>query len=174
MRGEGAAEDFSTTAVEVTATRVLPRIAGEYFGCAKAATRGKAPAEELHRFRIAAKNLRYTIDLFAPLYGASNNGLLQQLQGVQTLWGEINDCVIVRRMVSRHKGDPEILAALKKRRRKKAEEFRRHWAAAFSSAAAVRRWTDNLRHAGGQTRTARKPPAHSAPVAMAAGRAASA
>jgi len=43
-------------------------MAEEYFSCGEEATRDKASAEKLHRFRIAAKNLRYTVDLFAPLY----------------------------------------------------------------------------------------------------------
>lgn len=174
LEGAGAAEDFCANPVEVTAKRMLPRMAKEYFSCGKDAVRDKAPAEELHRFRIAAKNLRYTLDLFAPLYGASINGLLQQLKGVQTLLGEINDCAAVRRMVSRDKGGREILAALKKRQRRKAAEFRQHWTSAFSSAAAVRRWTDDLRRVGGQIRVARKPPARSAPAALVARRSASA
>jgi CHAD domain-containing protein len=170
----GAAEDFSVNPLEVTAGRTLPRMAKEYFRCGKDAARDKAPAEELHRFRMAAKNLRYTLDLFAPLYGASVNGLLQQLKGVQTLLGGINDCATVRRMVARHDGSHDILAALKKRQRRKAGQFRRSWAAVFSNASAAARWTECLRQASGQARVARKPPGRSAPAAMAAGRRASA
>ena len=174
LKCESATEDFCSTPVEVTTRQMLPRMAMEYFSCGKDATRDQTTAEDLHRFRIAAKNLRYTLDLFAPLYGTSINGLLQQLKGVQTLLGEINDCVTVQRMVSRHRGGRKILAALKKRQRKNAEQFRRHWTAAFSSAAAVRRWTENLRLVGDQTRVARKPPARSAPAALVTGRSASA
>ncbi|MGB9455484.1 MAG: CHAD domain-containing protein [Bryobacteraceae bacterium] len=166
LEGEGGAQEFSANAVKVTARRIMPWMAKEYFRCGKDAARDQAPAEELHRFRIAAKNFRYALDLFAPLYGASANGLIQQLKDIQTLLGEVNDCATVGRMVSRHKGGREILAALKKRQRKKAEEFRQHWTAAFSSAAAVRRWTDNLRHVGDQPRVARKPPARSARAAL--------
>jgi CHAD domain-containing protein len=165
LEGEGTSEEFCASPAAVTARRMPPQMAREYFRRGKDAMRDKAPAEGLHQFRIATKNLRYTLDLFAPLYGSSINGLLQQLKGVQSLLGEINDCATARRMVSRHKGGREILAALKRRQRKKAEEFRQHWSAAFSSAAAVRRWTDNLHRVGDQTRAARKPPARSWPGA---------
>jgi CHAD domain-containing protein len=169
----GASEDFAASAVEATAERILPRMAKEYLRCGKDAAREKAPAEELHRFRIAAKNLRYTLDLFAPLYGDSINGLLQQLKGVQTLLGGINDCATVRRMVARLEGGEEILAALKKRQRREAGQFRQHWAAAFSSGAEAARWADCLRHAP-EHRVARKPPGRSVPAALAAGRSAGA
>jgi len=166
----GASEDFAANRAEATAGRILPRMAKEFFRYGKEAARDKAPAEELHRFRIAAKNLRYTLDLFDPLYGESISGLQQQLKGVQTLLGGINDCATVRRMVARLEGGEEILAALKKRQRRKAAQFRQHWAA-FASGAEAARWADCLRHAGEQT-VARKPPGRSVPMAMAAGRSA--
>jgi CHAD domain-containing protein len=170
LGGEDIAEDFCAIPVKVTAKRMLPQMAKEYFSGGKDAARGKASAEELHRFRIASKNLRYTLDLFAPLYGTSINGLLQQLKGVQTLLGEINDCATVGRMVAQHQDGSGILSALKKRQRRKAEQFRQHWTAEFSGAAQVRRWTDDLRHLGGPTGVAKKPPARSAPATLVTGR----
>jgi CHAD domain-containing protein len=172
LAGKGASEDFRAIPVKAAAKRLLPRMVREYFSGGKDAARGKASAEELHRFRIGSKNLRYTLDLFAPLYGASINGLTEQLKGVQTLLGEINDCATVARMVSQHQGGSKILAALKKRQRRKAEQFRRHWNTKFSGADQVRRWTDDLRHVGDPSRVARKPPARSVPAASATERSA--
>jgi CHAD domain-containing protein len=172
LESKGGVEAVRAKPVEVTAKRMLPRMAKEYFAGGKNAARHKAPAEELHRFRIAAKNFRYTLDLFAPVYGASINGFIQQLKGIQTLLGEVNDCATVRAMVARHQGGREILAALEKRQRKKAEQFHQNWTAAFSSAATVRHWTDNLRHVVDLTRVASKPPSRSAPAVI--GRSASA
>ncbi len=174
LDGEGLAEDFRADPVAVTATRMLPRMVREYFRCGKDATHKKSSAEELHRFRLAAKNLRYTLDLFAPLYGTSVDDLLQQLKGVQALLGEINDCATVRRMVPRHKGGRRILAALKRRQRRKVEQFRQQCTTEFSNADAVRQWTDKLRQVRYEARVARKPPARVAPAAPEAGRSASA
>jgi CHAD domain-containing protein len=172
---EGAAgEGFPAKPVAATAAGTLPRMAKEYFRYGKIAVREKATAEELHRFRIAAKNLRYTLEVFAPVYGDSVNGLRQQLKGVQTLLGGINDCATVRRMASRLDGCEELLEALKRRQRKKTAEFREHWAAAFSNGTEAARWTECLRNPAGGRRAARKPMARSAPLTMAAGRSASA
>jgi len=173
LHGE-AGEDFRNNPLGAAAAAALPRMAKEYFRCGKNAVREKATAEELHRFRIAAKNLRYTLEVFAPAYGDSVNGLRQQLKGVQTLLGGINDCATVRRMASRLDGCEEILEALKKRQRKKTAEFREHWAAAFSNGTEAARWVECLRNPAGGRGVARKPPARSAPLTMAAGRAASA
>ncbi|MBZ5581796.1 MAG: CHAD domain-containing protein [Acidobacteriia bacterium] len=171
---EVAANDFCADAIGVTGRRMLPRMAKEYFRCGKDATHDKARPEELHRFRISSKNFRYTLDLLAPLYGASVNALLQQLKEVQTLLGDVNDCATAQRMVSRHGGGRDILAELKKRQRKKTERFREHWRSAFTSEAVVRRWIENLRDVGGQVRAPRKPPARSVPLAFDAWRSISA
>ena len=170
---ESGALDLGTEPVQSEARRILPRMAKEYFRCGKDAAHEAAPADELHRFRIAAKSLRYTLDLFAPVYGDSIDGILEQLKGVQTLLGAINDCATVRRLIERREGVEEILAALKKRQRRKTGEFRRHWNEEFSNGAAAEQWTASLRRPG-QTRPARKPPGRSAPAAMAVRRAASA
>lgn len=170
----GAGEAFRANPVAATAAGTLPRMAKEYFRYGRNAVREKATAEELHRFRIAAKTLRYTLELFAPVYGDSVNGLRQQLKGVQTLLGGINDCATVRRMVARLDGCEEIGEALKKRQRKKTAEFRQHWAAAFSSGTEAARWAECLRNPACGRGLARKPPGRSAPLTMAAGRAASA
>jgi CHAD domain-containing protein len=173
LNGE-AGEGFRNNPVGATATAALPRAAKEYFRCGRNAVREKASAEELHRFRLAAKNLRYTLEVFAPVYGDSVNGLRQQLKGVQTLLGAINDCATVRRMASRLDGCEELVEALKKRQRKKTAEFREHWAAAFSSGTEAARWMECLRNPAGARGVARKPPSRSAPLTMAAGQAASA
>lgn len=175
LDGKSAGEDFRANPVKATARRMLPRMVKEYFSRGKDAARDRRPAEELHRFRIAARKLRYTLDLFAPLYGTSLDGLLRQLKGVQAVLGEINDCAMVRRMVSRQHdpGGRKILAALKARQRKKAEQFRRHYSATYCNAAAIHRWTGALGNVGDQTRVARKPRARTASAALVRGRPAS-
>ncbi len=146
LESEAGEEAFCANTVEYSAQRILPRVARNFYVCGQHAACEKKDEKELHSFRIAAKNFRYTLDLFAPVYGPSTKGLTQQLKGVQTLLGEITDCAAVRRMVSRSKGGREILAALKKRQRKKIEKFRQDWTAAFASPEALRQWTDSLHH----------------------------
>lgn len=48
--------------------------------------------EELHKMRIAAKRLRYTIETFAPIYSNQLKPHVQGIRKVQDLLGDIHDC----------------------------------------------------------------------------------
>ncbi len=48
--------------------------------------------EELHAMRIAAKRLRYTMEVFAPLYQDELKQQLKTARNVQTMLGDIHDC----------------------------------------------------------------------------------
>ncbi len=48
--------------------------------------------EPLHAMRIAAKHLRYAMEIFSPLYGEDFEGILRTVRQVQTQLGEIHDC----------------------------------------------------------------------------------
>jgi CHAD domain-containing protein len=48
--------------------------------------------KELHLMRIAAKRLRYTLEIFAPLYKNQLEKSLEVIRQVQTNLGEIRDC----------------------------------------------------------------------------------
>jgi len=49
-------------------------------------------AAELHRMRIAAKHLRYTLEIFEPLYGKGLRKPLKVVKEIQEQLGEIHDC----------------------------------------------------------------------------------
>jgi CHAD domain-containing protein len=53
---------------------------------------GEEPAAELHDMRIAAKRLRYTMEMFAPLYGESFGEFIKAVRKAQTLLGDLHDC----------------------------------------------------------------------------------
>jgi len=48
--------------------------------------------EELHAMRIASKRLRYTIEVFQPLYDETLKESLKVVKKIQTLLGDIHDC----------------------------------------------------------------------------------
>ena len=48
--------------------------------------------EALHDMRIAAKRLRYVLELFAPLFGAYAETAAKRARELQDLLGEIHDC----------------------------------------------------------------------------------
>lgn len=133
---------FCAAPVKSLATRVLPKMAAEHFLHGKEAVREDAPVREIHAFRIAAKNLRYTLELFAPLYGTSLAAATGQLREMQALLGGINDCAVVRRMVSRQQSGARkaVLSALKKRQRAKVERFRTQYRDEFSTSGTLRLW----------------------------------
>jgi CHAD domain-containing protein len=141
--------------VEESAQRELCRLAKGFFREGSRAAGAHATAGELHEFRIAAKKLRYTLELFQGLYGPAAEEWLVRIRDVQSLLGSINDYRAVRSLVSDLNGDPRIAAALRRKQHRKTEEFRRLWAATFSGGVA-RQWIHSLR------RPPRKPIARSA------------
>jgi CHAD domain-containing protein len=171
---KGADARFCSSPIDATVKHILPAMAKDHFRCGKQAAYKDASAKEIHRFRIAAKNLRYTLDLFAPVFATINRGtpllgLIEQLKEIQALLGDINDCATVRRMLSRKKDLPqkavgdqknrkELLSALKKRQHKKTEEFRQRYDAEFASAASLTQWKASLQRVRTPARATKKTP----------------
>jgi len=143
-----ASAGFWHRAVTDTARREMTRMARDFFESGNDAVEAKASGEELHRLRLAAKKLRYTLELFAGVYGPASGTWLEQIREVQTLLGAVNDCRTVRSLVSGMEGTREFEAALKRRQRRKTLEFRQAWREQFSPAVA-RQWTSAMRHPQG-------------------------
>ena len=72
--------------------------------------------EALHDLRIAAKRLRYTLEIFAPALGAEAEGLLSSVEALQERLGDIHD-LDVRLVLLR-----KALARERTRERKKADK----------------------------------------------------
>jgi CHAD domain-containing protein len=138
----------SRIAVETTARRILPRMAADFVERGNTASQAKTSPEKLHAFRISAKKFRYTLELFAPLYGTAVNSWLESIQGIQTLLGDINDCVTVAQMVANYKGASEVASWLKKRQRRRVEQFSRLWLEEFGDPETVRARIRSLSHPG--------------------------
>ena len=49
-------------------------------------------AAEIHAMRIAAKHLRYTLEIFGPLYAGELKSFIQAVKIAQEMLGEIHDC----------------------------------------------------------------------------------
>jgi CHAD domain-containing protein len=145
-----ATSPFCRGSVEDTARQVLPQMVKELFERGEEAAARQASAKDLHKFRITSKRARYSLELFAPMYGPALNNCLEQLKHIQNLLGAINDCETVRGMVLQH-GGTETAAALKKRQRKKIEEFCQYWNTELSGRARTR-WTQYLTHGAGRRR----------------------
>jgi CHAD domain-containing protein len=146
--------------VEEMAQQELRRRAKLFFRQGSQVAGPNADAGELHKVRIAAKKLRYTLELFADLYGPGAEDWLDRIRGAQTLLGGINDCRAVRSLIASLGGNPKVEAALRRKQRRKTREFQRLWSAGFAGVG-PRQFTQSLR------RPPRKPVARKAAAAAA-------
>ncbi len=131
---------------EVLAHRELPRLAARFFREGARAAAAEASAGERHRFRLAAKRFRYTLELFAGFYGPAAAHWTAQVREMQSLLGAINDCRSARALVEALGGNARIEASLKKRQRRKSLEFRRAWTAHFGAPECAQQWIERLSH----------------------------
>jgi CHAD domain-containing protein len=111
------------------AQHLVREMATEFLTLGKKAAGQEISAQEVHKFRIASKKFRYTLELVEPFYGDALNPWLERVKEVQSVLGDANDCETVRRMVSRWNAGEEIIAKLEKRQNRKLKKFRREWAA---------------------------------------------
>lgn len=59
-----------------------------------------ANVEELHNMRIAAKRLRYTLEIFAPSLGPDAGATLKTVEEIQEQLGAIHDCDVLFPLLS--------------------------------------------------------------------------
>jgi len=57
-------------------------------------TRPDVPLERLHRLRIAAKRLRYTLEFFREVLGPEAEVLIKEIKGLQDHLGDLQDAVV--------------------------------------------------------------------------------
>ena len=156
LQAESPEHESQPATVEAVARRMLPRLAEVFFREGRRAAARGASAEQLHKFRLASKRFRYTLELFAEFYGPAAAHWVEQLRATQTFLGGISDCAVTRRLVQDLGASAAMVAALKDRQKRKAREFRKAWWEGLGSAGVSRRWVQSLH------RPARKPPARAA------------
>jgi CHAD domain-containing protein len=115
--------------IAANAKRVLPVLAQEFFDQGNRVI-GNVPEVELHQFRLAAKRFRYTLELFAPVYGDELEESLALMRGLQDHLGAINDCFVTRGLL---KGVPQAEAALGQLCEKRRADFRTYWRQKFGT-----------------------------------------
>ena len=126
--------------VAQNAREQLPRLLEKFYAAGREATRQSDPAL-LHKFRLEAKRVRYTLELFRPVYGPGFEKLLKALQEAQSALGDIQDCASAAGLVE----DPEFRAWVRKRQRKRIAKLRDYWADEFDAAGERRRWLRYLK-----------------------------
>jgi CHAD domain-containing protein len=130
----------------------LPALApllGGYFAAGHAAARPGTPAEQLHAFRLETKRLRYTLELFRPLYGPGLQQRIEMLRRIQELLGQSHDLTVAAaRLSGRAAADPVLqhpLESLERNARQLQASFLRFWREQFEDASTEVRWANYLR-----------------------------
>ena len=139
------------------ARRQLAPLAAAYFARVRTALAKGADFGKLHRLRLEAKKLRYTLELFHPCYGPGLEMRLRNLQGLQQLLGEVSDCRAAASVLAQSMTRSPQLAGLEKLLKERAgaasRRFQEHWTSVFDAPGEEQRWT---RYLALQARTPRR------------------
>ena len=134
-----------TAALGSLASALLPLLARDFIASgAKLAERGKS-RRRLHRFRVAGKRFRYTMELFSDLYPAAIAERVATVRKVQTSLGDLQDCVATRRLLREAGVAGDVMEPLRREEKKRLASFRALWPQLFDDNAA-REWRRFLKH----------------------------
>ena len=124
--------------------RRLPSMATEYFDAGRAALAPGKSWDEMHQFRLATKRFRYMLEIFRPAYGPALDVRIGLLKDIQTLLGDINDCVATASMVAGDAGTEEVREKLAVRAEEKTKKLRKYWTVRFDAPGERERWARYL------------------------------
>ena len=118
----------------------LPGMAEEFFAAGRKAMKPQRTWDEMHEFRLAAKEFRYTLELFLPVYGIELEKRLEAVRKIQQFLGDVSDAVSTRKLL---KGLDETVP-LREKLAKKAESRRKelilYWAGQFDAPGELEKW----------------------------------
>jgi CHAD domain-containing protein len=143
------------------ARRVLPVLAARFLEKSARAASGSVSPEDLHPFRLRAKRLRYTLELFQSCYGPGLAERLAVLRAMQNFLGDINDCYTTRQLLEqkharRRPGWRSIAEFLDRRVEERVGEFRKFWGENFAAPGSRRWWVDYLKRFAGRNHSRRR------------------
>jgi CHAD domain-containing protein len=81
-------------------------------------------SEAQHDMRIAAKRLRYVLEIFAPCLGEEADQARRAAKGLQSVLGDLHDCDLMLTKVERI---GSVAALLRQRRQRRFREFVELW-----------------------------------------------
>jgi len=129
-----------TKSVEESARERLPLLFAKFYAAGREVIEHE-DAATLHQFRLRGKRVRYTLELFRPVYGPGLDQLLKGLRRAQTSLGEINDCATAHDLV----GDPQFHDWIAARQAALRDAFRKYWLDEFDAPGREQHWVRYLR-----------------------------
>ena len=115
-------------ALRPNAVRIVRTRLDELRGFADRALAADAGSTQ-HEMRIAAKRLRYALEIFAPCFGEEAEAARRAAKGLQSALGDLHDCDI---MLPKVEGIASLAAVLRERRERLFHEFVALWQAEAS------------------------------------------
>ena len=134
-----------TAEVAQFAAIVLPREAKIYFQAGVRAARKNHSLGRLHEFRLHGKSLRYSVELFEPLYGPRIVGLQKILKRTQQLLGEMADARAALKLLKQMNAPGPVLEPLKELANAKRDAFAVRWFEEVPDEEAAAKWVEYLR-----------------------------
>ena len=122
--------------VQARARQILRPLTEKYLKVGSHASQPYTHPDELHELRLAAKGLRYSLEIFGDLSGAEWEQEIEHIREVQDLLGAINDCVTTGGLVAEcgHKSEVRrSKAPVKHLLEQRLEAFRAHWRKVYDS-----------------------------------------
>ena len=81
-------------------------------------------SEAQHDMRIAAKRLRYLLEIFEPCLGEEAKAARRAAKQLQSLLGDLHDCDL---MLPKVEHIPSLASLLRERRERRFHQFVEHW-----------------------------------------------
>jgi CHAD domain-containing protein len=128
------------------AKRLLPAMTEELFRAGRGAAQPNSTRLRMHRLRLKAKGVRYTLEIFELVYGEKTKQLLESLKELQDKLGAINDCATTLVMIRRDRG---VAASVRRLAGEREAEFRTYWKEHFGARKKVQ-WKAVLQAADGK------------------------
>jgi len=126
--------------LEANLRKALRKSAEKYFEKGDAALNAGSHWKDLHKFRLATKRFRYTLELFEPVYGEPLRERLHELKKVQDYLGEANDFMTTRALLKDFDGMQKLRATLKEDANERLERLRKFWRDTFEKHRVTKLW----------------------------------
>jgi hypothetical protein len=123
----------------------LPREAKLYFTAGARAARKNKSLGRLHQFRLHGKSLRYSLELFEPLYGSKIHKLQQMLKRSQNVLGDMADARAGLKLLKQLNAPSDVLGPIREIAEKKREEFLARWSEDVPDEKPAAQWVEYLR-----------------------------
>lgn len=124
--------------------RRLPAMALEYFDAGRVALAPGKTWDEMHQFRRATKRFRYMLEIFRPAYGPALDIRIARLRDIQTLLGDINDCVVTSALIGANASSEDMQEKLNARAVAKKKKLQHYWTSRFDAPGERERWARYL------------------------------